>query len=150
MSPPVAGHPSDTSPLAQDALHTQQPSEGLEVLPGNSNAGEAERKTLGRTTSTSSTKVDQTAGAPSRGGTLKRNASLRKKTSLSRRSSKRSLRAGEIKGLGGDQTDDGYNNIFHTPVPTAGNPTEILSNRFQGTDMSNCLTTLMRYGFTCA
>ncbi|EDN95101.1 hypothetical protein SS1G_10976 [Sclerotinia sclerotiorum 1980 UF-70] len=64
---------------------------------------------------------------PSRGGTLK------KKTSLKRSSSKRSSRAGSVRSLvvhpQGDI--DEFHSAFYSPVPTSGNPTDILANRFQ-------------------
>lgn len=28
--------------------------------------------------------------------------------------------------------EDSFNSVFHTPIPTTGNPTEVLANRFQG------------------
>lgn len=67
---------------------------------------------------------------PSRGGTL------RKKASLRRSGSRRSSRAGSVRSLVAAQsvgeTDEAHS-AFYSPVPTSGNPTEILINRFQGT-----------------
>ncbi|KAF7920134.1 hypothetical protein EAE99_008255 [Botrytis elliptica] len=64
---------------------------------------------------------------PSRGGTLK------KKASLKRSGSKRSSRAGSVRSLvvhpQGDI--DEAHSAFYSPVPTTGNPTDILANRFQ-------------------
>ncbi|RAL61933.1 hypothetical protein DID88_002422 [Monilinia fructigena] len=64
---------------------------------------------------------------PSRGGTLK------KKASLKRGGSRRSSRAGSVRSLvvhpQGDIDD--LHSAFYSPVPTSGNPTEILANRFQ-------------------
>ncbi|KAM3083372.1 phosphatidylinositol 4,5-bisphosphate-binding protein [Clarireedia jacksonii] len=64
---------------------------------------------------------------PTRGGTL------RKKSSLKRSSSKRSSRAGSVRSLAvlpqGDI--DEMHSAFFCPVPTSGNPTDILANRFQ-------------------
>jgi hypothetical protein len=72
---------------------------------------------------------------PSRGGTLKKKASLRRTGSMKRSSSRRSSRAGSVRSLAlqpaGD-TDETHS-AFYSPVPTTGNPTEILANRFQGT-----------------
>ncbi|TVY59560.1 Phosphatidylinositol 4,5-bisphosphate-binding protein SLM1 [Lachnellula suecica] len=70
---------------------------------------------------------------PSRGGTLKKKASLRKTGSLKRSSSRRSSRAGSVRSLAlqpGGEADETHS-AFYSPVPTSGNPTEILSNRFQ-------------------
>jgi hypothetical protein len=71
---------------------------------------------------------------PSRGGTLKKKASIKRGSSLRRSSSRRSSRAGSVRSLAlqapGDV--DEMHSAFYSPVPTTGNPTEILSNRFQG------------------
>lgn len=72
---------------------------------------------------------------PSRGGTLKKKASMRRTGSLKRSSSRRSSRAGSVRSLAlqpGQDTDE-MHSAFFSPVPTTGNPTEILANRFQGT-----------------
>jgi hypothetical protein len=77
---------------------------------------------------------------PSRQGTstLRKKASLSKKGSLRRNGSRRSLGAGSVKSLSlGDRekypdgTED-VNSVFMVPIPTSGNPTEVLSTRFQG------------------
>ena len=73
---------------------------------------------------------------PSRGGTLKKKNSLKRASNLKRSSSRRSLTAGSVRSLNlGDKEkyegSDLYS-AFFTPVPTRGNPTEILANRFQG------------------
>ena len=74
---------------------------------------------------------------PSRGGTLKKKASLHKSGSIKRTASKRSSYAGSVRSmqLGEkekyDETPE-TNSVFYTPVPTTGNPTELLANRFQG------------------
>jgi hypothetical protein len=76
---------------------------------------------------------------PSRGGTLKKKPSLGRRNSLKRSGSRRSSRAGSVRSmvLGekeryGDGSSDDTNSAFTTPVPTSGNPTEILASRFQG------------------
>lgn len=82
-----------------------------------------------RSASTASTKIaDQ--GGMSRGGTLRKRQSLKKSGSLMRRGSRKSLGVGSIKGMRDDE--DNFNSVFHTPVPTTGNPTDVLANRFQG------------------
>ncbi|RDL32461.1 PH protein [Venustampulla echinocandica] len=68
---------------------------------------------------------------PSRGGTLKKKASLRRTGSLKRSSSRRSSRAGSVRSLALQPGEDEAHSAFHSPVPTSGNPTEILANRFQ-------------------
>ena len=73
---------------------------------------------------------------PSRGGTLKKKNSLKKSNSLRRSGSRRSLGAGSVQSLilGDKEKYEGADlySAFFTPVPTRGNPTEILANRFQG------------------
>lgn len=73
--------------------------------------------------------------APSRGGTLKKKASLKRGSSLKRSSSRRSSRAGSVRSLALQPSGDvdEMNSAFYSPVPTSGNPTDILANRFQGT-----------------
>ncbi|KAJ5814740.1 hypothetical protein N7474_006517 [Penicillium riverlandense] len=74
---------------------------------------------------------------PSRSSTLKKKPSLSRKGSLRRNGSRRSMRAGSVRSLSlgdrekyGDGTED-PNSAFTIPIPTSGNPTEVLSNRFQ-------------------
>ncbi|KAF8866060.1 hypothetical protein BDZ45DRAFT_330757 [Acephala macrosclerotiorum] len=70
---------------------------------------------------------------PSRGGTLKKKASLRRGGPLKRSSSRRSSRAGSVRSLALQSSADvdEMHSAFFSPVPTTGNPTEILANRFQ-------------------
>jgi hypothetical protein len=74
---------------------------------------------------------------PTRGGTLKKKGSLHKSASLKRTASKRSSYAGSVRSmqLGEkekyDETPE-TNSVFYSPVPTTGNPTELLATRFQG------------------
>jgi len=73
--------------------------------------------------------------APSRGGTLKKKSSVKRSGSLKRSGSRRSTHAGSIRGVAIEDPDhpsSKHNNVFYTPVPTSGSPTEILANRFQG------------------
>ena len=75
------------------------------------------------------------SAVPSRSGTLKKRNSLSRRNSLKRSSSRKSLRAGSIKGISSTELNGdtaSFNSIFFTPVPTTGTPTEILSNSFQG------------------
>lgn len=78
---------------------------------------------------------------PSRSGTLKKKPSLHKSTSLKRTASKRSSYAGSVRSLKlGEKEKYGEteetNSVFYCPVPTSGNPTELLANRFQGQSLS--------------
>lgn len=74
---------------------------------------------------------------PSRQGTLKKKASIKRQSSMKRTLSRKSSRAGSVKSLNsGDkeayEEHPDRNSAFYCPVPTTGNPTEILANRFQG------------------
>jgi hypothetical protein len=57
---------------------------------------------------------------------------------LKRSSSRRSSRAGSVRSLALQTSADidEMHSAFYSPVPTSGNPTEILANRFQGTQSS--------------
>lgn len=87
---------------------------------------------INRSASNASTAVYGQAnqGTPSRSNTLKKKASIR------RSGSRKSLAAGSIRSVGGksvgggNETED-FNSAFHTPIPTQGSPTDILANRFQ-------------------
>ncbi|KAJ5929509.1 hypothetical protein N7454_006459 [Penicillium verhagenii] len=77
------------------------------------------------------------SATPTRQGTLRKKASLSKKGSLRRNGSRRSLGAGSVKSLSlGDREkypdgSEDVNSAFMVPIPTSGNPTEVLSTRFQ-------------------
>lgn len=70
----------------------------------------------------------------SRGNTLKKKASMRRSASLKRSGSRRSMKAGSVRSLALQATtdQDEMRSAFYCPVPTAGSPTEVLANRFQG------------------
>ncbi|OLN94280.1 Phosphatidylinositol 4,5-bisphosphate-binding protein SLM1 [Colletotrichum chlorophyti] len=70
---------------------------------------------------------------PSRHNTLKKKSSLRRNGSLKRSSSRRSMKAGSVRSLALQSSSDPdvAHSAFHCPVPTSGNPTEALANRFQ-------------------
>lgn len=72
---------------------------------------------------------------PQRGNTLKKKASLRRSGtgSIVRSSSRRSARAGSVRSLAlQTATDpDELHSAFFCPVPTNGNPTDVLAARFQ-------------------
>ncbi|KAG9250170.1 PH domain-containing protein [Emericellopsis atlantica] len=74
-----------------------------------------------------------TGKLPSRGNTLKKKSSMRRNGSLGRGASRRSARAGSVKSLALQSSSDRdeSHSAFFCPVPTSGNPTEILINRFQ-------------------
>ncbi|RKF83637.1 Phosphatidylinositol 4,5-bisphosphate-binding protein SLM1 [Golovinomyces cichoracearum] len=66
----------------------------------------------------------------SRGGSLKKSSSRR--GSIKKYSSRKSSRAGSMRSLLQTNKDiDENNSIFYSPVPTKGNPTELLAYRFK-------------------
>ncbi|KAI9882379.1 MAG: hypothetical protein M1823_005877 [Watsoniomyces obsoletus] len=124
------GRPTDTSPLTQSVeRRDMQPVE----MSGGSRApapnGDAEGLMRANSSATE---------LPSRGGTLKKKGSLSRKSSMKRSDSRKSTRTESVKSLMlghseklvvGDE--DNMNNVYFTPVPTSGTPTEVLANRFQ-------------------
>ena len=125
--------PNEASPSAQSANQAPnvQPYEDLDAEAtqmGSSQVADSDGHGGASTMSQSQTLT------PSRGGTLKKRQSLSKKASLKRKDSGRRSRAASLRAdreeYAGDQTE--FNNAFFTPVPTTGNPTDILANRFQG------------------
>lgn len=83
----------------------------------------------------SESQMSHNSAAPTRGGTLKKKPSLSRKGSLRRSGSRRSLRAGSVRSLKLGEKEkyaaDDANSAFYVPIPTSGNPTEELANRFQ-------------------
>lgn len=75
----------------------------------------------------------------SRGNTLKKKPSIRRSGSLKRSGSRRSMKAGSVKSLALQSSNDPdeMHSAFFCPIPTTGNPTEALANRFQGWCLSD-------------
>ncbi|PSR75059.1 hypothetical protein BD289DRAFT_487268 [Coniella lustricola] len=69
----------------------------------------------------------------SRSNTLKKKSSLRRGGSLKKSNSRRSMKAGSVRSLALQSTndEDEMHSAFYCPVPTTGNPTEALADRFQ-------------------
>ncbi|RYO82964.1 hypothetical protein DL764_009524 [Monosporascus ibericus] len=69
----------------------------------------------------------------SRGNTLKKKQSMRRSGSLKRSGSRRSMNAGSVRSLAlqSSSEPEEQHSAFYCPVPTSGNPTEVLANRFQ-------------------
>jgi hypothetical protein len=140
---PMAGKMTDPSPLAH-AGGLRPTSAAFSYVPGddldNDSVGpsiqQLEGAGLHRTASSSSR-----PGGVSRSNTLKKQTSVSRKSSLKRSGSRKSLAAGSIKGVQIDDKNyapgDEYNSAFYCPVPTTGAPTEILANRFQSMNMSH-------------
>jgi hypothetical protein len=122
------GRPSDSSPLSQAA--TQQQGHFNEEWDA-SQRGSSIAEGPGMQRSNSATSQGETL-IPSRGGTLKKKASLRRGNSLKRSGSRRSSRAGSVRSLALEPEGDEMRSAFYSPVPTTGNPTEILASRFSG------------------
>ena len=124
------GHPDTMSPLSQSmnqnsgAIH-----DDLETSQQDSTLVEDGRPGVDRKASSASTAVS--GSAPSRNNTLKKRNSMKRTGSLKRSNSKRSIKAGNIAGYGGVESNKEYNSAFSTPIPTSGQPTEVLANRFQ-------------------
>ncbi|EXJ77989.1 hypothetical protein A1O3_09148 [Capronia epimyces CBS 606.96] len=132
----AGSHPPDTvsqldhpQGAPQDPSILSHPGEYHEEVP----VGDEDNSNLHR--SNSHVSGSQTL-LPSRGGTLKKKSSLHRSTSLKRTASKRSSYAGSVRSVKlGDKERYGegeeYNSVFYCPVPTSGNPTELLAARFQ-------------------
>ncbi|KAF7191583.1 Phosphatidylinositol 4,5-bisphosphate-binding protein SLM1 [Pseudocercospora fuligena] len=123
----IGSNPTMSSPLsnsvAQQGHFTEEfdaSQRGSSVVDGGLQRSSSRASTLGGT------------GGVSRSNTLKKKNSVKRASSLKRSGSKKSLRAGSIKGLGGIDADDAnFSSWSFTPVPTTGTPTDILANRFQ-------------------
>ena len=107
----------------------------------------------------SNSQMSQSQNAlPSRGGTLKKKASLKRTGSLGRSASRKSSYAGSVRSMRlGEKEKYGEteesNSAFYCPIPTSGNPTELLATRFQGrhSDLQNIesLLTCAQHGERC-
>ncbi|KAF2758167.1 hypothetical protein EJ05DRAFT_379637 [Pseudovirgaria hyperparasitica] len=126
------GHVPDSSPLAQSYQHGGMAKFNEEFDASQRGSSLIDGNGLHRSASTASTTLHST-GTPSRSGTLKKRGSVKRNASLKRSGSRKSLRAGSIKGVpsGDGAGEDTHNSVFHTPIPTSGTPTDILANRFQ-------------------
>lgn len=135
------GPHADASPLAQ-SLNKHEDSYGLSRYDDPSFHNANHNMTGGELRRSSSQMSQSHTVMPSRGGTLKKKASLRKTGSIKRSSSRRSSRAGSVRSLAlGEKEKYGeggeFNSAFYTPVPTVGTPTDVLANRFQGTSTAS-------------
>ena len=132
------GAPTEVSPLSQSVSHTQHVKPSDESDADDTPLGSSRHADSDLRGGTSTMSQSQTL-TPSRGGTLKKRQSLSKKASLKRKDSGKRSRAASVRSYGGDDKHGvvgdqmELHSAFYTPVPTTGNPTEILANRFQGT-----------------
>ena len=124
------GQPDTTSPLSQSMNQsTGVFHEDLGASQQDPSVTEDGPPPINRSHSSASTAVS--GSGPARSNTLKKRNSIKRTGSLKRSSSKRGLNAGNIAGYGGMDSNKEYNNALYTPIPTSGQPTEILANRFQ-------------------
>jgi hypothetical protein len=139
----MAGKPTEASPLSQDTM--QQHSHFNEEWDASQRASSVlDGPKLQRSNSTTS--QGETL-IPSRGGTLKKKASLKRGNSFKRSGSRRSSRAGSVRSLALEPEGDEMRSAFYSPVPTSGNPTEILANRFNGTSSPELVTFFQSFKF---
>ncbi|MCJ1351674.1 MAG: hypothetical protein MMC33_001658 [Icmadophila ericetorum] len=130
------GAPTDLSPLSQ-SIHGQPArfNEDFDASRRGSSIVDVDGLGSGHLQRADSTISQSNTLTPSRGGTLKKKQSIKRTGSLKRSSSRKSLRAGSLSLGEKEKYSDGHgdemNSAFYTPVPTSGNPTDILANRFQ-------------------
>lgn len=141
------GAPKDDSPLAQSEHQAQPVHSSVEAGGSRRNSWVTDAGADGDLQRTNSTMSQSQTLTPSRGGTLKKKASLSKKASLKRSGSRRGSGLGSMRGLAMGEKEkyasgqgDEMNSAFFIPVPTTGNATEILANRFQG-ELGNTMRT---------
>lgn len=133
------GVPDAVSPLSQSAQQTQPANFNEDFEPTHQGSAAYGGDSEGDMRRANSALSQSHTVTPSRGGTLKKKRSLSRKGSMKRSGSRKNSLPGSVKTLGLDGQDEyagGHgsemNSAFYTPVPTGGNPTEILANRFQG------------------
>lgn len=135
----TTGKPMESSPLSHAAAqHSGRFNEEWDASQRGSSI--IDGPAIQRTNSTNS---QGDTLIPSRGGTLKKKASLRRGNSLKRSNSRRSSRAGSVRSLALEPDGDEIHSAFWSPVPTTANPTEVLATRFSGmhdftVDCPNC------------
>ena len=134
----ASGKPNDSGPLSQSVQQGKADDLHDGVDPFRRFATPAHDAASPDTHGESSNLSQSQTLTPSRGGTLKKRQSLRKKNSVKRSMSGRLSRTNSMKSLVGSEKEaysgehaSELNNVFFTPVPTSGSPTEMLANRFQ-------------------
>lgn len=134
---PSDGRHALTSPLSSTALPRAS---SISAMPNEKHIegmhSGLDDSTFRRSGSTDTTKVDSGHGTMSRAGTLRKKDSLRQRSleavaAANVGGSRRNLQMGNVRGTDEIGEDVDYNSVFFTPVPTTGNPTEVLANRFQ-------------------
>ncbi|KAM5431489.1 phosphatidylinositol 4,5-bisphosphate-binding protein [Microsporum ferrugineum] len=131
----VRGNAPDASSPNQQPAHQSRFHEVLSVSQRGSTMDSSPVREVLRTDSPAS--VANTISLPSRSSTLKKKPSLSKKGSLRRGGSRKSSRAGSVRSMNLGEKEkygvaqDEVNSAFYVPIPTTGNPTEVLASRFQ-------------------
>jgi len=135
------GYANNANSTAMPLSLPQSSVEGYDELPMDSG------RVGGRERGKDRDSVITTISLPERRNTLKKKASLGRSSSLGSSSSRRSIRAGSVRSLALHSTSDSkeMNSVFYCPVPTSGNPTDGLANRFQGQCLNVVLTLLYGY-----
>ncbi|KAK8162937.1 hypothetical protein IWX90DRAFT_436717 [Phyllosticta citrichinensis] len=134
---PDSAAATETSPLSQSLTPHRLPGPGRfneEFDASQRGSSILDGDGIHRSASRASQRSSGAAGGVSRSGTLKKKNSVSRRTSVRRSGSRRSMHAGSIKGIAvqdDSKSPDSFNNVFYTPVPTSGTPTDILANRFQ-------------------
>jgi hypothetical protein len=131
------GAVADPSPIAAQNFHTGHFTEDFDISQRGSSIVDGIPPTgNGVPLQRSDSQISHGSLAPSRSGILKKKPSLSRRGSLSRRSSRKSLRAGSVRSLNLGEREkyggDDINSAFYVPIPTSGSPTDELINRFQG------------------
>ena len=126
---------SSQSPYQSNGLYADdtRPTTALSYNPRDTDHLAMEDAGVQRSVSRASTSGGE---AIARNNTLKKKSAVTRKASLKRSGSRRSLSAGNIKGVafaeGQGPAHSDYNSALTTPIPTQASPTDILANRFQG------------------
>lgn len=137
------GAPAETSPLAMSE-HPVRPGPAKEDFStSRQNSSTIDGNADGDLFRSNSTVSQSQTLTPSRGGTLKKKASVSKRASLKRSGSRKASGPGSVRLPSGTESfpslaGDEINNAFFVPVPTTGNPTDVLVDRFQGEHRLYC------------
>ena len=122
------GTTNEEPALEQSMLHVGEDHSVAEVNHG------VTAPPLARSASNVSQSQTQTY-TPSRSSTLKKKSSIKRAGSIGRTASRRSSYAGSLRSVkvveGVAREEPQNNSAFFCPVPTMGNPTELLADRFQ-------------------
>ena len=123
------------------ASELEAPSQGgprpISALSQNNDMDFANETAANNETTVNRSQSQMSRGLQSQSGTLKKKASVSRTGSMKRSGSRKSSYAGSVRSLKLGEKEkygetDESNSVFYCPIPTQGNPTELLANRFQG------------------